>query len=132
MENKTDEDSMPEQRDEGNSFFRWLVALGLPLVLLALFVFHQQTKNANPQTTPTITSQLVGDPNIVTTIRQAIHDNNSLSNEAKAVTVDAADGVITLKGAVPSNAERALIEQIAKNTNGTVKVINEIEVKQER
>lgn len=116
------------ERDEGNSFFRWLVALGLPLLLLALFIFHQQTKDGNSQP-QVINSQPVSDAIVTTTIRQALRDNASLSDDAKKISVESHEGVVTLKGTAASKAERTLVEQIAKNSNGTVKVNNEIEVR---
>jgi|GEM_PF-6785387 len=116
------------ERDEGNSFFRWLVAVGLPLLLLAMFVFHQQTKDSNPQPQE-INSQPISDATLTTTIRQAIRDNATLSDDAKKISVESHEGVVTLKGNAASKAERTLIEQIAKNSNGAVKVNNEIEVR---
>lgn len=119
------------ERDEGNSFFKWLVALGLPLLLLALFVVHQQTKNTSiPQPQQTIDSRPVDDGVLGGAIRKALFDNSSLSSQAKdSVTIDVNEGIVTLKGTVSSNAEKSLIEKIAKNTSGTIQVNNEIEVR---
>ena len=114
----------------GNSFFKWLIALGLPLLLLALFVANQQTKDTTiPQPQQTISSVPVSDAALGGAIRQALFDNSSLSDQAKNVTVETKDGIVTLKGTVSSNAEKTLIEKIAKNTNGVVKVNNELEVR---
>lgn len=117
------------ERDNGSSFFQWLVALGLPLLLLALFVVHQQTKDTKIPEQPTINSSPISDVTLSGTIRQAVSANSSLSNQAKDINIEAKEGVVTLRGTVSSNAEKSLIEKIAKNTNGTIKVNNEIEVR---
>lgn len=116
-------------QDEGNSFFRWLVALGLPLLLLALFVIHQQTKTPPLSQPSTTATRSLDDSGIATTVQDAIHDNSSLSDQAKTVTVENVGGTVTLRGTVSSPEEKTLIEQIAKNTNGVNQVKNEIEVR---
>ncbi len=44
------------------------------------------------------------------------------------VNIDTTSGKVTLKGKVKSDAEKALIEKIAENTNGVVAVTNKLEV----
>ncbi len=62
-------------------------------------------------------------------IRQAIVKRETLSTEAKNVTVITANGMVTLKGQVKSSNERLEIGQIARDTAGDGQVTNQIEVR---
>jgi osmotically-inducible protein OsmY len=61
-------------------------------------------------------------------IRQALLDEHDLSSAAKYVTVLADSGAVTLNGEVPTTAERARVEEIAKACTGTTSVDNQITV----
>ena len=61
-------------------------------------------------------------------IRQALLDDHDLSTAAKHVTVLADSGAVTLSGEVPTTAERARVEEIAKACLGTTSVENQITV----
>src|SRR5262245_8739698 len=45
---------------------------------------------------------------------------------AQRITVDTSGSVVTLSGVVPSVAEKSQAEQIAKNTDGVIRVVNNI------
>lgn len=47
------------------------------------------------------------------------------------VTVETRDHVVTLKGTVPSSAGRERAAGLARNTDGVVRVVNQLEVRQE-
>lgn len=67
--------------------------------------------------------------NLAANIRKSLVDNDTLSTYAKNVKIIVADGAVTLRGPVRTDAERAAIEQSAKKFAGnTTTVVNELEV----
>ena len=54
--------------------------------------------------------------------------SDGLSMDAKNVKVVTNQGVVTLRGPVKNDAERATVEQIAKNYAGANRVDNQVEV----
>ena len=61
-------------------------------------------------------------------IRRAIHDNNSLSTYAHNVKIISQDGMVTLKGPVRTEEEKAALEAKAIEIAGSGKVTNELSV----
>jgi hyperosmotically inducible protein len=61
-------------------------------------------------------------------IRNALHDDKSLSVYARNVKIISRDGVVTLRGPVHTPEEKTLIEQKAKDIAGAEKVKSEIQV----
>ncbi|HEY9757582.1 MAG TPA: BON domain-containing protein [Oculatellaceae cyanobacterium] len=57
-------------------------------------------------------------------IRRNIVREKGLSMDAKNVKILYSDGAVTLKGPVDSNAERARVEDIARNCGGVTSVQN--------
>jgi hyperosmotically inducible protein len=47
---------------------------------------------------------------------------------ANDINVDTSDGVVTLKGSVPDAAQKAKAEEVARNTMGVKRVVNELTV----
>jgi hyperosmotically inducible periplasmic protein len=62
-------------------------------------------------------------------IRRAIMEDDSLSTYAKNVKIITKDGMVTLKGPVRSEQEKAAVEQKASTVAGMGKIKNEMEVK---
>ncbi len=63
-------------------------------------------------------------------IRRAVVKDSSLSTMAKNVKIITADGVVTLRGPVKSEAEKAKIAELAKSSAGNAKKVdNQLEVK---
>ena len=62
-------------------------------------------------------------------IRRAVMHDGSLSMTAKNVKIITADGVVTLRGPVMSEAEKAAIAKHAMEAAGQMKIDNQIEVK---
>ena len=61
-------------------------------------------------------------------IRKALMASDGLSMDAKNVKVITNQGVITLRGPVKNTAERAPVEEIAKNYAGANRVDSQLEV----
>ncbi len=70
------------------------------------------------------------DIDISAAIRRALVKDGSLSNKAKNVKVINANGVVTLRGPVKSEQEKARVEELAKANAGSARVDNQLEVKQ--
>lgn len=60
-------------------------------------------------------------------IRQALMSDDTLSQDAKNAKVITASGVITLRGPVKNDAEKAAIDAIARRFSGSNRVDNQLE-----
>lgn len=77
--------------------------------------------------TPFDQSEKESDVAITRQIRQAIRDDDSMSQKALNAKVITQDGVVTLRGPVDSQAEKTAIEQKAQGVAGVARVQNELE-----
>ena len=62
-------------------------------------------------------------------IRRAVVKDDSLSTMAKNVKIITADGTVTLRGPVKTDAEKAKIAELAQSAGGNAKIDNQLEVK---
>jgi len=74
-------------------------------------------------------SNTKGDTEVTAAIRRAMMKDDSLSMTAKNVKVITENGVVTLRGPVKSEAEKARIAELAKANAGQAKIENQLEVK---
>lgn len=74
-------------------------------------------------------SNTKGDTQITASIRRAVMKDDSLSMTAKNVKIIAENGVVTLRGPVKTEAEKAKIAELAKSAAGQMKIENQLEVK---
>lgn len=81
---------------------------------------------APPQNTDTPKSS--ADRNTTAKIRKAIVDDKTLSSSAKNVKIIVADGKVTLRGQVKSDAEKKTIADKASEVVGAANVTNELTV----
>ena len=82
----------------------------------------KRTKTAGDQ------SENEADRTITQNIRQAITADDSLSINAKNVKIITNDGLVTLRGPVKSEKEKADIEAKAKQVAGVKNVDNQLEI----
>ena len=68
------------------------------------------------------------DREVVQRIRQALVSDDSLSANAKNVTIDSKNDAVTLRGSVANEQERATVAAKAKQVAGDRKVENELVV----
>ena len=61
-------------------------------------------------------------------IRQAVVGDDALSFDAKNAKIITADGVVTLRGPVKTQAEKDAIETKAKSVAGVTRVDNQLEI----
>jgi hyperosmotically inducible protein len=69
------------------------------------------------------------DVKITAAIRRAVVGDDSLSATAKNVKIITADGTVTLRGPVQSEAEKTKIAELAQSAAGNAKIDNQLEVK---
>ena len=69
------------------------------------------------------------DVNTTAAIRRAVVKDNSLSATAKNVKIITANGTVTLRGPVKTDAEKAKIAKLAESAAGNAKINNQLEVK---
>jgi len=78
--------------------------------------------------TPMDQSESADDIRITADIRRAVTADNALSMNAKNCKIITRGGVVTLRGPVASDAERAAIQRMAAATAGVTSVVNELEI----
>jgi hyperosmotically inducible periplasmic protein len=69
------------------------------------------------------------DVKITAAIRRAVVGDHSLSATAKNVKIISANGLVTLRGPVKNDAEKAKIAELAQSAAGNAKINNQLEVK---
>jgi osmotically-inducible protein OsmY len=69
------------------------------------------------------------DVNTTAAIRRAVVKDHSLSAMAKNVKIITANGTVTLRGPVKTDAEKAKIAELAQSAAGNAKIDNQLEVK---
>lgn len=119
-----------------SSALKWLLAAGIPLILLAGWAMHESSKNTETFTTthPTTTQEITiaetpADRAISENVRQALFDDSTLTAEAKNVSIQTSRGVITISGVVPTARDRDTIQRIVESASGARQVNNQIKVK---
>jgi hyperosmotically inducible periplasmic protein len=82
-----------------------------------------QTKTSGDQ------SNSKEDVNTTAAIRRAVVKDHSLSMTAKNIKIITANGTVTLRGPVKTDAEKAKIAKLAQSAAGNAKIDNQLEVK---
>jgi len=89
-------------------------------------------KNARDRDPGTLTPLDQGgsevDRTITQQIRQGVMKDDTLSMTAKNVKIITIDGVVTLRGPVKSDQEKALIASLAQQTGNVKRVDNQLEI----
>jgi len=120
---------------------RTLLALAC-LSALSLAAFAADNEKAKPDNTATNERDRSGetqtsgdqsnskdDVNTTAAIRRAVVKDDSLSATAKNVKIITANGLVTLRGPVKNDAEKAKIAELAQSAAGNAKINNQLEVK---
>jgi osmotically-inducible protein OsmY len=120
---------------------RTLLALAC-LSTLSLAAFAADNEKTKPDNTATNERDRSGetqtsgdqsnskdDVNTTAAIRRAVVKDHSLSVMAKNVKIITANGTVTLRGPVKTDAEKAKIAELAQSATGNAKIDNQLEVK---
>lgn len=78
--------------------------------------------------TPTDQSNAESDLKITQQIRQKITEKDQLSTDAENVKIVTDAGVVTLRGPVENEVEKRTIVELARNTEGVMRVDDQLEV----
>ena len=80
--------------------------------------------------TPTDQPNNAADIKVAAAVRRSITSEDSLSTMAHNIKLVAAGGIVTLRGPVKDEAEKARVEQLASAAPGVTGVHNELDIKQ--
>lgn len=121
-----------EVKDDSLSVFKWILGLGIPL-LLAFYLFNQYGTPTATTTTTTTQEQLINetpaDRVISTGLRDTILANQTFASDIQNIQIATNNGVVTLSGTVANQEAHDFILSTAKNFNGVNRVIDKIVVK---
>jgi uncharacterized protein YjbJ (UPF0337 family) len=137
----------PVRREEESSALKWLLALALPLLLLALYLGTARTPESynENQTAPNTTNQAMpsgaavneginvsgetaADRPIAQAIRQALASNNFQFQSLRNINISANNGVVTISGTVANAQEQDRILNILNRIPSVKKVNNQLEI----
>lgn len=117
-------------RSESPSLLKWILGIGIPLLLLASWFGYENSKTTFPaERSATVTTQFTGDQMMLDNIRAAFVNNNFRIASYPNVTINASNGVVTLSGNVPTAQDRTAINNIVRSSAGVRDVVNNIEVR---
>lgn len=123
------------RKNEGSSLFKWLLALGIPLALLALYFGSSDMANTTSTTAaPTsydrivVAAQSPADQTLAQSIRQAFMANNIQLQDLRDIRLSASNGTITVTGSVDSAQKRDAIVRVLQNVFGARQVDNRIDI----
>lgn len=129
-----DEDLMRAKKSDASSFLTWLLALGIPLLLLASFLMYENSKTPTTFTTnpPTARDERVisvtpADRALVDNIRQAFaRSGGTVTVDFDNISIQSSNGVVTVNGSVVSEQQKDAIGKIISNINGVRQVNNQL------
>ncbi len=86
--------------------------------------------NRKEAPTPQVQSNKKEDIDLTANLRKELVDDKSLSSDAKNVKIITINGVVTLRGVVKNDAEKARISSFAEKLAGKDNVLNELKIVQ--
>lgn len=126
----------PVQKSDESSALKWLLALALPLLLLALYLGTSRTDMTTTNTaTPaayedmSVFAETPADQPIGQAIRQAIASNRGQFQNLRNINISSSNGVVTISGSVANQQEQDRIIGILHNINGVRRINNQIEIR---
>ncbi|KIA77524.1 hypothetical protein DB43_GE00050 [Parachlamydia acanthamoebae] len=123
------------RREEDNStLFKWLLGLGIPLLLLATYFLSSGTRTPEVTRTPTATQEQFvvetpADRAISSSLRNAFLSQPNLASELQTVQITTHNGVVTLSGSVSSREISDFMTTSAQNASGVNQVINNLQIR---
>lgn len=129
------DDRTVARKDEGSSALKWLLALALPALLLALYLGSTITPETTTTGTPvsldeiTVFTDTPADQNLGQSIRQALASNSTFFQDLRTMRFSSSNGIVTVSGTVSSTQERERILNILNNIEGVRQVNNQIQVR---
>lgn len=132
---RPEEQERISRKNEGSSLFKWLLAIGIPLALLALY-FGSSDMTRATNTPPASYEQLYiaadtpADQSLAQSIRQAFRTNNIQLQDLSNIRLSASNGTVTVTGSVDTPQKRDAIVRTLQNIFGVRQVNNRIDIRQ--
>lgn len=128
------EDRPRKIEEDTSSAFKWLLALGIPLLLLATYFL---TYDRTPTTTPppsvsqerTMVTTSADDQRINSELRNAFASQPNIVNELDNIQMAVNNGVVTLSGFVSSQAIHDALIRGVTGHRGVTQVIDNLQVR---
>jgi hyperosmotically inducible protein len=109
-----------------------LLLLSMICLSLAACDNKTNTPKANDTTSEAQTPETDADRNLSQKVRQAIQEESQWSGYSQRIQITSSNGIVTLRGAVPSEKERNDIAKKISSINGVKRVDNLLAVGQQR
>ena len=124
------------RKEPGWSLLTWLLALGIPLALLATYLSHENAQVAEDNTVRTVPSTervtTINTPNdqvVIRDVRTALGRSTIVTRGADTIKIDSVNGAVTITGTVATTQEKDAVGKLVQNVNGVKSVNNQLEVR---
>lgn len=120
-----------EEKKADNSFLKWALAIGIPLLLLAAYFSATRVPEVTQPPAPTVTQertivQTPEDQFISNSIRNSLMTQQNIAFDMQNVNISTHNGVVTLSGTVPNRAVHDSIVNTAQNFSGVQQVVDNL------
>lgn len=134
------EDKMRDERarreEDSSSIWKWVLGLGIPLLLLGLYTLGADRTNdftTTTSTTPANSQQVViespADRAISNNLRNFLVAQPNLANNMDDIRISTNNGVVTISGSVDSREMHDFLISRASNFAGVRQVVDNLQVK---
>jgi uncharacterized protein YjbJ (UPF0337 family) len=118
------------RKDESSSMLPWLLAIGVPLLLLGAYFLGTDRTPTDNRSTPVMQEQAIietpADRAISNELRNSLTQQNLFTQNVQITT---RNGIVTLSGTVPSREASINIESAAEDMTGVRQVINNLQIR---
>ncbi len=119
-------------KEDNSSFLKWLLGLGIPILLLGLYFFspvRTETNSSPVVNQDQVITETPADRAISTDLRNAFIAQNINGSELQNIQITTHSGVVTLSGTVPNNEIRNVIVSTAQGFPGVRQVVNNLQTR---
>lgn len=126
------EDIRANREEDNSTLYKWLLGLGIPLLLLGAYFLSMPKEDF--ARAPVVTNNQVvvdtpADRLISDGLRSSLLSQQDLGFAMQNVQITSRNGVVTLSGFVPDAETKNFIEASAKNYSGVRQVINNLQIR---
>jgi len=120
------------EKDDSLSIFKWILGLGIPL-LLAFYLFNNYGTTGMSSNETTTQEQMMNqtpaDRVISTGLRDTILANQTFASDIQNLQIASNNGIVTISGTVANQDAHDFIISTAKNFNGVNRVVDKLQVR---
>lgn len=119
-------------REEFSSAYKWLLGIGIPVLLLGSYFLAMRTPEVAQS--PAVTQEQVvletpADQLLSNDLRNLLLSQQNLAGVMQNVHITTNNGIVTLSGTVPNRETRNLIVNTTENVAGIRQVVDHLEIK---